>query len=572
VSPDGLSASLSEVARFLARRPPFNELAPEELGEVVAETEIEFHLAGSLILTEDGGPVTNLRVIHSGAVDLVHDGSLLDLLGPGDTLGHGPMLAGMPPGFEARAAEDTLCYRIPVAVARPLLERARRQELSVGTGGPGHQAVARMIRSPAVRCDPEEPIGEVARRMTEIGANSAIIDLPGGEFGILTDRDLRERVVAAGVPSSAPVRLAMTAPVFSVTPDRLAGEVLFELLERGHRHAPVVADGRLIGVVEDADLFAVQPRSWFGARRAIARATGVEGLVAVAERLTEITLDLHTSNLRGLEVARVRSALIDALTVRALELAAEAHGLPADGVVWVALSSHARRELTPASPPMGALACSDDLAPGFLAAARATLTACGLPATMTLRSPAAWAAADREDELAAFVLWDRRPLFGTPREPLPAIGSAARDAWLGALLARALARRPPTGFDAGAVIWHGGERSDELDIQAAATGPIAAMALWAGAAAGMVDGSTTERLAAGAAAGALSGEDASTLIDAFELAFELRIGHHLEQLAAGLKPDERLRLSAMSPLARDHLRDVFRAVTSVQRALSERAL
>ena len=37
---------------------------------MAAEATIEFHLAGAVILTEDGGPVTFLRVIHSGAVDV----------------------------------------------------------------------------------------------------------------------------------------------------------------------------------------------------------------------------------------------------------------------------------------------------------------------------------------------------------------------------------------------------------------------------------------------------------------------------------------------------------------------
>ena len=127
-----LDAGLSEIARFLARRPPFDALAPEELGEVVRETQVEFFLAGASILTEEGGPVTFLRVIYSGAVDFVHEERLLDLLGPGDTFGHAAMLSGLPPGFEARAAEDTLCYRIPAAVARPLLDRAYSRELAVG--------------------------------------------------------------------------------------------------------------------------------------------------------------------------------------------------------------------------------------------------------------------------------------------------------------------------------------------------------------------------------------------------------------------------------------------------------
>ena len=99
-----------------------------------------------MILSEDGGPVTFLRVVHSGAVDIVHDDRLLDLLGPGDTFGHAAMLSGLPPGFEARAAEDTLCYRIPDTVARPLLDSARRRELAVGRGEAG-TPVGRLLRT-----------------------------------------------------------------------------------------------------------------------------------------------------------------------------------------------------------------------------------------------------------------------------------------------------------------------------------------------------------------------------------------------------------------------------------------
>ncbi len=373
-----MDAGLIEIARFLAQRPPFEALAPEELGEVVAETEIEFYAAGAVILSEDGGPVNCLRVIHSGGVDITHDGRLLDLLTAGDTFGHAAMLSGLPPGFEARASEDTLCYRIPVTVARPLLDRARSRELAVGVHEPGHQAVAKLIRSPTVRCEPTASIGETARRMTEVGANAAIVDLPGGGFGILTDQDLRTRVVAAGVPSSAPVERVMSTPVFSVTPDRLGGEVLFELLERGIRHTPVVSEtGQLVGVVEDADLFAVHPRSWFGARRAIERASEVQELAAVARSLPEILLDLHASNLRSLEVARVLSALIDALTVRALELASRHAPLPKDGIVWIAVGSHARRELTPGSVVLGAVVCSEPPPPAWIEAAAGGLSACG---------------------------------------------------------------------------------------------------------------------------------------------------------------------------------------------------
>jgi CBS domain-containing protein len=563
-----MEASRSEVARFLALRPPFDALAPEELGEVVAETQLEFHAAGDVILSEEGGPVTFLRVIHSGAVDIVHDGRLLDMLGAGDTFGHAAMLSGLPPGFEARAAEDTLCYRIGAAVARPLLERARSRELRVGAQEPAHQPVASLIRAPTIRCEPMTSIREVARQMTRLGANAAVVDLRGGGFGIVTDRDIRTRIVAAGVPLSAPVAGVMTSPAYLVEPGRLGGEVLFEMLERGIRHAPVVNErGELVGVVEDADLFGVQPRSWFGARRSIARAQSVQSLSTVAARLPEIVADLHASNLRALEVARVLSALVDALTVRAIELAAPARQLPADGLVWVAVGSQALRALTPASTARGAVVCSEPPPEGWLESVSQALAGCGLTDHVIARTPSQWVQTGGDDELSLTVLVERRPLWGTPRDPLPVADGAARERVLAALAARALAYSPPTGFDADRVLELDGTRSDCLDIRRAAVIPIVELARWAGAAAGVVEGSTADRLRAAGAAGVLEGGDAQTLADAFELALELRIDHHMQQLARGVVPDDRIETAAISALTRDYLRDVFRAVTAVQRKL-----
>jgi CBS domain-containing protein len=563
-----VDAGLIEIARFLAMRAPFDALAPEDLRDLVAETQLEFYPAGALILSEDGGPVTSLRVIHSGGVDITHDGQLLDLLGPGDTLGHQAMLSGLPPGFDARAQEDTLCYLIPVAVARPLLDRAQSRELRAGLHEPGHQPVATLIRSPTVRCEPMQSIRDVARRMTDAGANAAVVNLREGRFGIVTDRDIRTKVVAKGLPITAPVATAMTSEVFAVTPGVLGGEVLFEMLERGIGHVPVVSErGELIGVVEAADLFAAQPRSWFGVRRSIARAQTIDELALVARRLPEIVTDLHAASLRAGEVARVLSALTDAIIIRALDLASVGARLPADGLVWVAVGSQARRELTPASRPGGAVVHSDPPAADWIDAVRAALRRCDLLDEVISRTPRDWAAPGSGDELALTVLVDRRALWGTPREPLPTIRESDWDRALAALARRALAYTPPTGFDADTVLEADGTRSDRLDIRRAAVIPIVEIGRWAGAVAGAVDGSTPERLHRAADAGVLSDGDARTLADAFELALELRIGHHMTQLASGHQPDDSIEIVAISALMRDHLRDVFRAVSSVQRGL-----
>jgi CBS domain-containing protein len=430
--------------------------------------------------------------------------------------------------------------------------------------------VAKLMRSRTVRCAPDTPIAEAARMMTDAGSSAAIIDLPGGSFGILTDRDLRMRVVAAGISSSSPVSAAMSSPAFTVTPDRLAGEVLFEMLERGFRHAPVVSEnGMLVGVVANTDLFAAAPGSVFGARRAIARAAELGELAEVARTLPRLLVELHASEVRSRELGRVRSALLDALIERALELGSRGMDLPPDGLVWVAVGSHARRELTPGSTVTGAVVCSERPPAGWIDAAALALRACGVPGQIEARAPREWALADPTDDLALGVMFDRRPLFGTPREALPSPAEPRRVQLLAGLKAKALAATPPTGFDADAVLDAGGGRHERIDIRVVAVAPITLIGRWAGAAAGMTGGSTPERLEAAAADGVISASDAETLRDAFELAFELRLAHHVAQLAGGEQPDDLVEPATMSPLTRDHLRDVFRAVASVQRRLSE---
>lgn len=578
----------AELIRFLALRPPFDGLDRDALAEVAAGIELEFHPSGAPILTEDGGPVTFLRVIHAGAVSIVHDGRLLDLLSQGDYFGHEGMMAGMAPGFEARALEDTLCYRIPAACAQPLLEQARRRDLARRSERPGQQPVASLMHSAAVLCGPGESIAEVAAQMTRAGVDAALVELAGddrpdagnnalaGHLGIVTDRDLRSRVIAAGLSPDEPISAIMTTPVFWVSPERRGAEVMFELLERGLHHAPVLTrSGRVLGMVSESELFGARQRSWFGVRRQIGAAADRDGLAAAARLINPILSELHAARMEALEIARVLTALTDALVIRALELAGPAGSAPGThpldpgdaGLIWVALGSHARRELTPASTPLGAVIAETAPAPGWTTSAGRLLAPCGLPSAVIVASSGDWSAADPHDARATLVLSDRRPLYGTLAAALPTVTGAGRERLLASLARASREAAVPTGFAPDSVLSDDGGRSDRVDIHAAAVAPIQAVARWSGAAAGMSDGSTAQRLAAGAAAGRLQDADAQALIDAFGAAFELRMSHQMEQIAAGRHPDDMIAADELSPLTRSRLREIFRTLGAVGRRL-----
>jgi CBS domain-containing protein len=605
-------AALSDVVGFLRAHPPFDALDVGDVERVAASVEVEFFLAGSVIFAPGAQPVDHLRVVRSGAVEIVLNDRVLDLLGPGELFGHASMLSGLPPGFGARAQEDTLCYRIPetvatVALARPesvgfvarsLLEmQAHGQALLAPrkpAPDPANQPVAALLRDPPLLCPPTTTIREAAAEMAAAASTSIVIEL-GDSLGILTDRDLRSRVLAAGVPYDAPVSSVMSAPAYTVEADRLGGDVLLEMLDRGVRHFPVLnANREVMGVVEATDLQAVETLSSFYLRRAIARAENVGELAQAALGLRPAVISLHESRIGASSIAAIYSVVLDALTRRLIELAIRDAGEPPAEFAWLALGSQSRREATPASDVDSAIVWygaspETTIRPHLHALATsvaAGLAECGVHVdrhgatasdVLFVRSIDSWQRVARswierptreQALILVSVLVDSRPVWGvhSGNQVSDTFRSARARPQLLHLLGRfALSHRPPTGFLRGLVVEHDGEHRGRLDLKNGGLLPVVDLARWGGMAAGVTSASTLERLRAAGDAGTLPAADVHTLEDAFELFTELRMEHQVEQLRAGLEPDDHLDPNHLSALTRSHLRQAFRAVASVQK-------
>jgi CBS domain-containing protein len=610
------AAAPPEITRFLRAHPPFDALGEAVVARVAAAVEIESFRAGTPIFSQGAGPIDHLRVVFTGAVEIIHDGRVLDMLGEGELFGHASMLSGFPTGFEARAAEDTLCYRIDQEIAQELLAApaglrfvARSlleapADLSATDTAPApathptDQPVSALIRTPPVLCEPHTEIREAAQLMSAAHASAVVVKLGAAKLGILTDRDLRTRVLARGLSSDAPVSEAMSAPAYTCPPDRRGGDVLLDMLDRGFRHFPVVsATGEVLGVIEDLDVIAGQARDSFFLRQRIARAGTVKELVTAARELRRTVIAMHDARVAAANVMAVYSVVVDALTRRLLELAVEEGGGSTPTFAWLALGSQARREATPGSDIDSAIVWFDDesetTARPYLHAVATRVVegfeACGFPAdphgatasnVVFVRSLQSWQRAARswiddptQDKalLLASVLVDSRPVWGvhTGTPVADTFKLAPTNPRLLRMLARlALSYRPPTGFLRGIVVEHSGEHRGRLDLKHGGVIPIVDLARWAGMAAGVTSATTAERLRAAGAAEILTAGDAHTLTDAFELINGLRLAHQVGQLRAGATPDNYVDPSELSALTRSHLKEAFRAVAAVQKRVS----
>jgi CBS domain-containing protein len=600
---------MPDVAGFLGSYPPFDAVGPDELARVAAVTQTELTPRGQTIFSQGAGPVESVWMVRTGSVEIIHDRRILDLLGPGELFGHTSMISGLPTGFEARAAQDTACYRIPADVIRPLLARpdVLRFVAQSIVAGPSERAappdpvelrVATLLRTPPLLCEASEPIREAAKRMTAQGA-SAVLVRTQGRLGIVTDRDLRSRVVAAGLNPDAPLSAIMTEPAYTVRSDRLAADVLLDMLERDVHHIPVLsAAGEILGVVDDGDLVAAEARKPLLLRRAIDLASGAADLTAAAAGLGPAIIALHDAQVPAEQVAAVYSVVLDALTRRLVELAVREAGDPPAAFTWFALGSLARREAVPSSDVDSALGWQDEAADAAMQdyaarlgrAVNDGLRGCGIaPDThgasadspLFARSLASWRAvtknlsrdpAQEQGLILVSVITDSRPVWSSGP------GQAAAGLWdsqaepepdLLRLLARfALSFRPPTGFLRDFVVEHSGERRGQLDLKAGGLTPIVDLARWAAMSAGVATASTMDRLRAAKAAGTLEGPQADALMEAFGFISALRLDHQVEQLRRGAPPDDFIAPKTLNPLARSYLREAFRVVASVQSGLA----
>lgn len=431
----------------------------------------------------------------------------------------------------------------------------------------------------------------------------------GRPAGIVTDRDLRERVLAAGRPPEQPVAGIMSSPVVTVSPEAFLSEVLLEMTRRDIHHLAVVEAGRLIGVVSSHDFLVRQAAGPLDLARAVRAAHSLDELATLGPRLTEAIRHLFAQHLSGYEIGRLVAEMSDALVRRVLaiverDLKAAGEGEAPGRWCWLALGSEGRREQTLRTDQDNAFVY-EDLAPGARAPAEryfhgftervvASLVRLGYPrcpADSMASNPkwcqplavwrtyfADWVRETTPEHLMySSIYLDFRPVGGDS-----GLAAALRDevrtqvtAWRSfpRYLAKvAVSHGPPLGlFGRFQRRRQGDRRGVDLKLggMLILTNALRAYAVEMG----LEETNTIERLeAAMRVEQCFTPSEAGDVRDAYETIFQLRLRHQLAQLATGERPDNFLDPSGLPDDDQRRLREAFRAIERLQGKLEDRYL
>ncbi|MDP5307219.1 putative nucleotidyltransferase substrate binding domain-containing protein [Paracoccus spongiarum] len=592
-----------ETADFIATVHPYDSLPRDELARVAASFSRRAYAAGAEVY-HVGDLLPGLYLIESGRIRVTdRNGDSVSELGPRNSFGERGLLRDGAAVTSAVACEDAVVLMLPAEEVRRLIQAHRPVARFFDRGrGPADRGtdiallkVGELLTRRPLSCPPDTPIIEAARMMREARVSSIGVTEGDRLTGLVTIRDMSNRVVAEGRDLRGPVRAVMTHDPITLPASALGYDVLNVMLERRVGHLPVVEDGRFVGMVSQTDLTRVQAITASALIREVAMADSVAALARTTARIPDLLARLVTAHQRHEVVTGMITDIADAVTRRLLAMAADRLGPAPAPWLWAACGSQGRQEQTGVSDQDNCLILAegaDPADPWFADLARQVsdgLHACGYvycPGDMMATNPRwrqpreVWRGYFRdwiehpspEAQMLASVMFDLRAIGGEAalladlqRETL---GMAGKNSiFVAHMIANSLKHRPPLGLIGGFATIRAGEHRHHIDMKHNGVVPVTDLARVYALQGGIAAVNTRARLEDAEAAGVISASGARDLLAAYDLIQTMRLDNQAHLIRAGRKPDNYLSPSDLPDFERSHLRDAFVVVRGMQSAV-----
>jgi CBS domain-containing protein len=596
----------SSLELFLGRHPPFEQLAPDALSDLLKGAQRPSLAAGETALVEDGAPAAGLWMILTGSFDVIHDGEVIQVLTPGECFGHPSLLTGMAPAFTIRAREQSECVVLAHGPARQALGTAagaayvartlRWRLTSAGHTVHGLRDVGTTpvsaITVPPRFLKPATPVRDALVALGEV----EVLLLAGPPLAVITDAEVRAAASDGRLALDAPIE-TIARPDPATTPvSQLAIEATVDMLSAGARELVVLDGERVCGVLTAGALLGLEAHSPIALRHTVLGAADDTVLLRAVSLLPRLFVTLARAGVPPRDLGRVLSLQHDAVVSRLIDFSIWRNGPAPLAWTWLDLGSAARREFTLASDQDNALAYETP-APGEEEATDAYfarlgsdvnqgLAACGFGVDHNgvLAGDRRWRMAradwlrtfddclstpDESHLIRATVAFDFRTAAGGLAVTAALdqrVRNARRHPEFMGLLARASTGFPVAlGFRGQLATGRFDEAPGRLDLKRGAIIPLINLVRYHAIAQGVTISSTLDRIEAVASVGGLRQDAADALREAFELISRVRFEHHAELIAGGEPPDNLIDPGALAPIVRGELREALQQIRLAQR-------
>lgn len=603
-----------EILEFLKRHSPFQELPAGQIQQVALSIDIGYFKAGSEILRFNE-PLYALHLIRSGAVETYRrNGDLYNRLSEGGIFGEQGLLRGAKVRFPATALEDTLIYFIPGDVFQQLFDEneifadyvevgdsERRKTSKIST-----QARADLLGATVSTLLSREPVSigdiasvwQAAQLMTEQNVSSLLIlDKEQHLAGIITDKDIRARLVAPGLKSEIPVTDIMSANPVTIDQQQYIFEAMILMLRHNLHHLPVLKQQQPVGVIAISDIIRFESQHSLFVVSRIFRQQSVAELAALRPDVQACFVRMVNEDANSQMIGSAMAAIGRSFKQRLLELAEAELGPPPVPYCFLALGSMARDEQLILTDQDNALVLDnrfdqtlhDNYFQQLASFVCDGLAACGysycsgkvMATNPEWRQPLkvwqqyfqSWIAQPSAERLLhSSIFFDIDGVWGQIQwaeqlQQLVSKQARQQPLFLASMSRNALSRTPPLGFFKDFVMEQDGKQNNSLNIKRRGTAPFVDLIRIHALAIGSTQSNSFSRLQQIIAAAVLPKGRGEDLRDAFEVIAMTRIRHQAAALRNDEEPDNNVLPEQLSEFERKHLKEAFQVLSNAQKFL-----
>ncbi len=616
-----MDTELSEISAFIHSIPPFDSLPKQVLAHLVRQLSINY-VRKDHYLPPKGINEPRLYILRKGAISCISaNGELTSRLGEGDLcdafyhLDHNPNKLDKTTQLNVHTDEDCLIYSVDAKVLHDIGERfpsvsdyfsqnaAQRlkskmsqvNEDAILSSTLMNTSVNNFYQSPVATIKAEQNIQQAAIQMNEQGYSCLVVVEQDTPIGIVTDKDIRRRCVATGLPTNSPITDIMTSEMTTIDVKNNAYDALMTMTAKHIHHLPVTKFGNLVGMVTVTDLINNEGHNAANLSSIIHKANSLTELKEISQLLPKLQIRFAKLGSSADHVGKSISAITMAFTKRLIEMAEYRYGQAPVPYAWLAAGSQARQEQLAHSDQDNAIIICDSMKPyddawfeNLAAFVCDGLAECGFiycPGDIMATNPkwrqpkkiwqnyfTDWVETPSPKALLnSSVFFDLDTIYGDAtllyevRKQLLA-KTQNNTLFIAHLSKNALSLRPPLGFFRDFVLKQNGKHKATLDLKHNGIAPVVDLARIYALSEGISAVNTIERIQQAAGTPSLTKASAENLIDAYEFLGMLRVEHQAKALMRGESPDNYLSPKEISKLEREHLKDAFKVIKNLQDA------
>ena len=613
---------VSNLRTELMRGLPFSRMLPEQVDAWLAASTQQYFAPGELVLDPSHGPVKSMLCIRQGSVSgrrgLAETAGQFEYVA-GDLFPVGAALAGRPVTATYTANEDTFCLVLPVQAVQQLAQASpaladflnrrvmhmlelSRQAMQAHWSSQAlteqslETALGQLPAKQPLVCSSQAPLREPLQAMHNRRVGSVLVlDAAELPVGILTRHDILGRVTLPGLSLDTPIEHVMSSPVHALSTAHTLQDAALVMSRHGVRHVPVTHNGRLVNIVSERDLFALQRLSLKQVGSGIRAAADLGTLKVLAGRIRDFARSLLGQGVQARQLTELISHLNDLLTTRLVQLVAGRRGADLSQACWLAFGSEGRGEQTVATDQDNGLIFASEQPDidrvkwmAMAAEVNDALDDCGYPLCkggVMARNPDCCLTAGEwqqrflrwieqgapQDLLMASIYFDLRPLCGQlalaqPLLDLLSSAPAERPRFIKQMADNALQRSPPLN-------WRGAlDTRDEggralLDLKLQGTALFVDSARLYALAHGLPALGTRARLEAAAPQMGVAPQESEAWIAAFEFLQMLRLQRQLGAAPHDAGNPNEIDVGSLNDIDRRMLKESMRMARSLQQRM-----